>query len=114
MISKTLVTATIKPIILSILAGGENYGYQIIQKIQDLSDGKIRWTTGTLYPALHALENDGLLASTWKSVENAPDRKYYRLTAKGKNALDAERRQWLDVNAIFVKLWGPQPGLSFT
>ena len=54
------------------------------------------------------------MASTWKSVENAPDRKYYRLTAKGKNALDAERRQWLDVNAIFVKLWGPQPGLSFT
>lgn len=81
-------------------------------KIQDLSGGKIRWTTGTLYPALRALENEGLLASSWKAVENAPDRKYYRLTEKGLRALDAEKRQWLDVNAIFIKLWGP-PGAVF-
>lgn len=114
MISKTLVTATTRPIVLSILADRENYGYQIIQKIQDLSDGKIRWTTGTLYPALHALENDGLLSSSWKSVENAPDRKYYRLTEKGRKALEAEKRQWLDVNAVFIQLWGPHPELSFT
>jgi len=108
MISKSLVTATTRPIILSILADGENYGYRIIRRIQDLSDGKIRWTTGTLYPALHALENEGLVESNWKSVDNAPDRKYYRLTDKGLKALEAEKRQWLDVNAVFVKLWGPQ------
>lgn len=114
MLSKTLVTATIRPIILSILDGREDYGYRIIQKIQDISDGKIRATTGTLYPALHALENEGLLASSWKSVENAPDRKYYRLTEKGRRALEAEKRQWLDVNAIFIKLWGPQPGLALS
>lgn len=113
MISKTLITATTRPMVLSILADGENYGYQIIQKIQDLSEGKIRWSTGMLYPALHALENDGLLASTWKSVENAPDRKYYRLTEKGLKELSAEKRQWFDVNSIFIKLWGPHPELSF-
>ncbi|HET6568637.1 MAG TPA: helix-turn-helix transcriptional regulator [Rhodothermales bacterium] len=110
MISKSLVTATTRPIILSILADGENYGYRIIRRIRDLSEGKIRWTTGTLYPALHALENEGLIAATWKAVANAPDRKYYRLTDKGRKALDAEKRQWLDVNAIFIKLWGPQIG----
>jgi PadR family transcriptional regulator, regulatory protein PadR len=108
MIAKSLVTATTKPLILSILDKGENYGYQIIQGVQDLSDGKIRWTTGTLYPALHALENDGLVASRWLSVDNAPDRKYYRLTDKGQKALEAEKRQWLDVNAVFAKLWGPE------
>lgn len=114
MISKSLVTATTKPIILSILADGENYGYRIIQRIQDLSDGKIRWTTGTLYPALHALENEGLVESTWKAVDNAPDRKYYRLTDNGLKALEAEKRQWLDVNDVFLKLWGPQVRLALS
>ena len=114
MLSKTLVTATLKPILLSVLQEGENYGYRIIRRIHELSEGKIRWTTGTLYPALHSLENDGLITSSWRQVENAPDRKYYRLTDSGRRALEAEKRQWLDVNAVFVKLWGPQPGLSFS
>lgn len=114
MISKPLAAATTRPIILAILAAGENYGYQIIQKIHELSHGQIRLTTGTLYPALHALENEGLLTASWKSVENAPDRKYYRLTEQGVQALEVEKRQWLDVNAIMIRLWGPQPQLSFS
>lgn len=112
MISKALVSASIKPIILSILAEGENYGYRIIQRIRDLSDGQIEWTTGTLYPLLHGLENEGLVASSWRAAENAPRRKYYRLTPRGLHALEQEKRQWLDVNAILIRLWGPQPGLA--
>lgn len=114
MISRTLITATTKPILLSILAQGENYGYQIIRRVRMLSDDKIRWTAGTLYPALHALENERLVTSYYRTVEKAPDRKYYRLTEEGRRALEAEKRQWLDVNAVFVQLWGPTPQLSFS
>lgn len=114
MISRTLLTATTRPIILSILAQGDNYGYQIIRRIRQLSDGKIRWTPGTLYPALHGLENEGLITSYWQATEKTPDRKYYRLTEQGRTALDAEKRQWLDVNGVFIKLWGPAPQLALS
>ena len=112
MIPKALVAASLKPFILSLLAGGESYGYEIIQRIHELTDGKVRWTTSTLYPVLHSLENNGLLESFWRAVEKAPRRKYYRLTTKGYLALDVEKQQWLDVHTALMKLWGPQPQLS--
>ena len=114
MISRALATASLKPAILSILHEGDNYGYQIIQKIEDLSDGALHWTTGTLYPFLHGLENDGLVVSYWQAAENAPRRKYYRLTPAGQKALHQEQRQWLDVNRMLVKLWGPSTELAWT
>lgn len=114
MLSKSLLTATTRPLLLSILAEGENYGYALIRRVRQLSDGRIRLSPGTLYPALHALENEGLVASSWRTIEKAPDRKYYRLTDAGARALAAERRQWLDVNAVFAKLWGPPSQLALT
>lgn len=111
MISKALVAASIKPFILSILAEGESYGYEIIQRVHGLTGGAVRWTTGTLYPVLHSLENDGLLESFWQEVENAPRRKYYRLTKKGYRAMEAEKQQWLHIHEALVKLWGPSPAL---
>lgn len=111
MISKALVSASFKPLILSVLDEGADYGYQIIQRIDQLSGGRLQWTTGTLYPTLHALENEGLVASQWREVENAPRRKYYRLTPAGREALESEKRQWLDVHEMLARLWGlpPQP-----
>ena len=112
MIPKALVAASLKPFILSLLAGGESYGYEIIQRIHKLTDGKVRWTTSTLYPVLHSLENKGLLESFWRAVEKAPRRKYYRLTTKGYQALEVEKQQWLDVHTALMQLWGPQPRLT--
>jgi len=114
MITRALATASLKPIILSILADGESYGYQLIQRIEQLSDGRMEWTTGTLYPFLHGLENDGLVKSRWESVENAPRRKYYALTTSGATALAEQKEQWLTVNRILVRLWGPSPELSWS
>lgn len=104
MISRTLATATLKPMVLAILDGRPEYGYQIISRIRDLSDGQIEWTTGTLYPFLHGLENEGLVESFWQSVENAPRRKYYRMTPAGERALEAERQQWQTVHAMLAPL----------
>ncbi len=106
MFSRPLVAATIKPLMLAILADGEAYGYQIIQRVQRLSNGQIELTTGTLYPHLHRMEADGLVESYWKEVSDAPRRKYYQLTATGQEALAAEKQQWLDANAILSALWG--------
>ena len=112
MIPKALVAASIKPFVLSILSERESYGYAIIQRVKQLTAGQIEWTTSTLYPVLHSLENKGLLASQWRASEEGPRRKYYRLTAKGEKALARERQQWLDVHQALTQLWGPMPGLS--
>lgn len=112
MISKALVAASIKPFILSILADGESYGYEIIQRVHGITGGEVQWTTGTLYPVLHSLENDGLLESFWQEADNAPRRKYYRLTKRGYRALEVEKRQWFKVHEALTALWGPAPRLS--
>ncbi len=112
MIPKALVAASLKPIILSLLAHGDAYGYQIIQRIETLSDGKLKWTAGTMYPVLHRLETKGLIEAHWHPSESGPRRKVYRLTDKGHGALDVEKSQWLDVHAVLLRLWAPE--LSFT
>ncbi len=112
MLSKALTAAALRPIMLSILDRGEAYGYAIIRRIEELSDGRIQWTAGTLYPLLHRLETESLVASYWQPSESGPRRKYYRLTPKGAKALEAEKRQWLDVHALLLKLWGPEPAFG--
>ena len=114
MIPRPLAAASLKPIILSILREGESYGYQLIQRIDRLSDGQMAWTTGTFYPFLHGLENEGLIASRWQKGDNAPKRKYYRLTARGEAALREQREHWLAVNRILSPLWGPTPALAWS
>lgn len=112
MIPTALVAASLKPFVLSILAEGENYGYAIIQRVKTLTGGRIEWTTSTLYPVLHSLENKGLLESQWRSSFEGPRRKYYRLTPKGQKALQREKQQWLDVHRALMQLWGSAPGMA--
>ena len=76
MISKDLTAASSSALILSILAGGDNYGYQIIQSVRELSEEKIEWTDGMLYPVLHRMEARALIASYWKSASSGRRRKY--------------------------------------
>jgi DNA-binding PadR family transcriptional regulator len=108
MFSQALVAASLQPIVLSILAQGEAYGYEIMQRVDLLSEGKLQWTAGTLYPLMHRLEARGLIEAVWRPSAAGPRRKYYRLTGKGLGVLEAEKRQWLDVHAILMKLWGPE------
>lgn len=114
MFSKPLVSASLQPIVLSILVRGEAYGYEIMQQAEELSDGQLKWTAGTLYPLMHRLESRGLVSSLWRPSDEGPRRKYYRITAAGAHALEAEKREWIDLHAILIRLWGPElkPGLS--
>lgn len=111
MITKDLVAASSKPMVLSILAGGESYGYEIIQKVRELSGGQIEWSDGMLYPVLHRLEREGLIESEWKESETGRERKYYFLSSKGRKVLQAERQQWLTVHNSLCKLWKLKPAL---
>jgi len=108
MLPKELIAASSKPLVLSLLARGESYGYEIIQQVRAFSGAQIEWTDGMLYPVLHRLERDGLIVSEWKQVENGRHRKYYRLTAAGKESLHTERRQWLAVHQTLTNVWSPQ------
>lgn len=112
MLPKALVAASLEPIMLSLLAERDRYGYQIIQRVHDLSDGKIQWTANKLYPLLHNLENRGLVTAYWQPSEAGPDRKYYHLTTEGHGALARSKQDWLDLNAVLVKLWGPELALD--
>ena len=95
--------------LLSVLAEGESYGYQIIQNVRELSGGQIEWSEGMLYPVLHRLEREGLINSEWKASETGRDRKYYYLSSKGRKALESERQQWLMVHNSLCALWKLKP-----
>ena len=112
MLSRELAGAAAKPIILAILSSRESYGYAILQRIEQLSGGELSWDDSTLYPVLHRLENEGLLSSSWRTAETGRRRKYYGLTAKGREVLESEKRQWLRVDAVLAQLWGLQPRLA--
>ncbi len=106
MATKVLVAASTKPLVLSILSYGENYGYKIIKEVERLSEGELQWTDAMLYPVLKRMEKEGLIQSQWVKTDSGRKRKYYRITAAGQQRLEEERRQWLNVNQVFVKLWG--------
>jgi len=106
MVTKALVAASTKPLVLSILSYGENYGYKIIKEVERLSEGELAWTDAMLYPVLSRMEKEGLIRSQWVKTESGRRRKYYRITEAGLQRLEQERRQWLRVNQVFVKLWG--------
>lgn len=111
MIPKALGAASVRPIILSILARKDTYGYEIIQDAKNLSDGALDLQPGILYPILRRLENDGLIESYWVHPKGERKRRYYRLTGKGKAALETEKREWLKMHEAFTRLWGPEPCL---
>jgi len=107
MISKALVAASAKPIVLALLMSGENYGYQILKRVSQVSGGKLDWSEALLYPVLHRLEKEGLVVSQWKISEGNRLRKYYRITAAGKEELLAEKEHWFSVHRALQRLWEP-------
>ena len=103
--SKELVAASSRPMVLSILSGGESYGYEILQQVGTLSGGEVEWSDGMLYPVLHRLEKEGLVNARWETADSGRRRKYYRLTARGKKRLRQDRVSWLAVHRALTQTW---------
>ena len=89
-----LVKGSVAPIVLKLLAERERYGYEIVKVVNERTQGAFQWKEGTLYPCLHQLESDGLLSSAWREAESGKQRKYYRITRKGRAELAARTEEW--------------------
>jgi PadR family transcriptional regulator, regulatory protein PadR len=89
-----LPQGTLDLLILKVVALGPLHGYAIAQRLQQISRDVVQVQQGSLYPALHRLENRGLLAAEWKETETGREAKFYRLTGKGRTRLGAEEEAW--------------------
>ena len=78
----------------SLLAGDGERNRAIAKRIQQVSDDVLQITQGSLYPALHRLEQQGLIAAEWGQTETGREAKFYQLTKTGRAALKAETAQW--------------------
>lgn len=96
MYSSELIKGTLKTIVLKLLSDNQKmYGYEITQKVKDLTGDKIQLTEGALYPALHSLEAEGILSTEVVNIGKRV-RKYYTLTKKGKNASQEKVSEFAD------------------
>lgn len=89
-----LPQGTLDLLILKIIAIGPVHGYAIAQRLEQISRGVVQVPEGSLYPALHRLENRGFLAADWKETGTGREAKFYRLTRKGRKQLEAEAADW--------------------
>lgn len=89
-----LPQGTLDLLILKVIALGPVHGYAIAQRLQHVSRDVVQVPQGSLYPALHRLENRGLLAADWKQTETGREAKFYDLTRKGRAQLDTEAASW--------------------
>jgi PadR family transcriptional regulator PadR len=90
-----LLKGTVRLLVLRLLEREPMYGYQMLQYLQERSEGYFRVGEGALYPLLHELEESGFLKAEWREVADRPQRRrYYRLTAKGRRELARRREEW--------------------
>jgi PadR family transcriptional regulator PadR len=96
-------------ILLRLLADGESYGYELATRVHEV--GLVEVADGSIYPALTRLEREGCLGSRLVASTSGPARKYYRITARGREALAAGRRAWLSLAEVLTPLLGTSPEL---
>jgi PadR family transcriptional regulator PadR len=89
-----LPQGTLDLLILRIVGLGPIHGYAIAQRIRQISRDALHVKQGSLYPALHRLENKGFLGTEWKDTETGREAKFYKLTAKGRARLRSETESW--------------------
>lgn len=81
-------------VLLTLLQERPMYGYEISQEMSRMSDGYFEMKEGLLYPTLHRLQKEGLLSSEWQKTENERRRKYYSITAAGRERLKEQSSEW--------------------
>ena len=99
-----LLQGTLDMLILKTLALEPLHGWGISQRIQQMSEKVLQVNQGSLYPALHRLEQQGLLDTYWGTSENNRQAKYYRLTATGRRRLEAETEQWTRMSTAIARV----------
>jgi PadR family transcriptional regulator PadR len=106
-LKEDLPQGTLDLLILKVVALGPVHGYAIAHRLEQVSRGVVQVPEGSLYPALHRLENRGLLAADWKQTETGREAKFYRLTAKGRKQLETQAASWqrlIDAIALILAM----------
>ena len=103
-IARELRRGSLELIVLHLLAPGEAYGYEIVTKLAAQTNGALEVTDGTLYPVLYRLERAGFVTVRWETQERGVPRKYYRLTAAGREELRQLEEEWTTFTKAMAKL----------
>ena len=101
-----LLQGTLDLLILKTLELEPMHGWGITLRIQQVSENVLQVNQGSLYPALHRLEERGWIRATWKTSENNRQAKYYELTAQGKRQLVQEKQNWLRLSGAMARIVG--------
>ena len=101
---KDQLQGTLDLLVLKILARGPMHGYGVVQRIQQVSDDALRVEEGSLYPAVHRMEQAGWITSEWKVTKSGRRAKYYKLTATGRRQLEEEEQSWSRVTGAVAKV----------
>lgn len=108
-VSQELIKGTVVPVVLAMLEGGARYGYEMVQAVNVRTNGALEWSEGTLYPVLHRLEADGLVAAEWRTAaarEGGRPRRYYALTGAGRRELKRRAVEWKTFAAAMGEFFG--------
>jgi transcriptional regulator len=104
-----LLQGTLDLLILKAVSLGPLHGYGVLLRIQQISGERLQIQQGSLYPALYRLEHQGWIASEWGESENKRKAKYYRLTASGRRALQAETKYWDEMSVAIASVLRATP-----
>jgi len=108
-LSKKTLDGNMETLLLAILSEGPSYGYQMVQDLNAKAPGILKTGEGTIYPVLHRLEERELIQSTWREGESGRQRRYYRITTKGKKTLADNRAQWSALKQVMATVLGENP-----
>lgn len=106
-----LLSGTVEMLVLEVLSEANLYGYRIVRSVLERSQGTFELKEGSLYPALHRMERQKLLASYWEQADGRR-RKYYKLTAAGKKALIEKRDEWKEFSKGVNGVLGVNYGMA--
>lgn len=112
-VNKELLKGTTTLLILQLLDEGDKYGYEMVRALEERSENVFTLKEGTLYPLLHALENEQYIEAYWEDTEAARKRKYYHITNKGKKELVTKKKEWQEYANGVKRILNPgRPGIA--
>ncbi|PWA12056.1 PadR family transcriptional regulator [Pueribacillus theae] len=106
MYNRELLKGSTSLLLLQLLNERAMYGYELVKEMEKRSQNTLQVKEGTLYPALHKLEQQGYVEAYWEKKEKGPARKYYKLTSAGKKLLQEKTKEWMSFSNMMNQMLG--------
>ena len=104
-ITNEMIGAASYSMILAVLREGDSYGYEIIHKMKEITEGKLNWQEASIYPFLKKLEKDEFITSYWKYNIGDKPRRYYSIKEKGVEKLYESKKEWYKTQEVLKSFW---------